>query len=743
MTRKAEQDTALRRRAEERKADHAATIPFPESPGDIMRLVHELQVHQIELEMQNEELRNATAALDESLAQATDLYDFAPTPYFTLAPDGKMKRVNLAGGTLLGMERSRLQGRHFDNFLDDRCQGEFNTLLRDLFAGQFRRTMNMEGTVGNHALKTIQMTLSLSSDGQECRVAVLDVTERKRVENALAHANALLNTLLQTIPFPMDIVDATGRVLFKNGVMEKAVGSEDWDRRCWEVYKDDGQQCLHCPLRDPIQIGRKLVMEVDGALGGRIFEIHHTGMMYAGQPALLEVFLDITDRENVERERKASEAAIWRQANYDSLTGLPNLTLLHDRLDLAIKNLRNKDESLAILIVDIDNFRNVNDLLGRDIGDLLLIEVARRIHSRVRVGDTVARLSGDEFIVVLPVLDHQLRLEQIVEAIQNEISVPFQLSGETVHASASIGITRCPDDGADVETLLKNADQAMYAAKAKGRNRYSFFTAQMQQEAQSHLKLSHDLHLAVQANQFVVYYQPIFDLSNNHCVKAEALVRWRHPHRGIVMPGEFLPLAEQNGLIGEIGYKVLRDAAEQLKAWTGLHPHCHQVCVNKSQREFIHDMQPQTWLDFIQSCGLPPGSFNVEITERLLMDDTEGTRERIRRYGDSNVQISIDDFGTGYSALSSLYNNHLDYIKIDRSFVAEMTINSASRAIVEGILAMARKLGMKTVAEGVETVEQQELLVAAGCDLAQGYLYARPMPASEFREYLAKLALTS
>jgi len=740
MTRNAEGAAALRRRAEELKDPHAAPIPFPESPEDTKRLVHELQVHQIELEMQNEELRSARAALDESLAQATDLYDFAPTPYFTLDPDGKMRRVNLAGGTLLGIERSRLQGRHFDSFLDDSCRGEFNTILRDLFAIHSQRTMSLDGMLANQGLKTVHMTLSLSSDGKECRVVALDVTERKRAENALAHSNALLNTLLQTIPFPMDIVDATGRILFKNGAMEKAAGNGAWDKSCWEVYKDDRQQCLRCPLRYPIQIGRKVVMEAEGVLGGRIFEIHHTGMMYAGQPALLEVFLDITDRENAERERKACEATIWRQANYDTLTGLPNRNLLHDRLELAIKNLRDKDASLALLIINIDNFKSVNDTLGHSAGDLLLIEIAQRIQSRVRVGDTVARLGGDEFVVILPVLDHLLRVEQVVEAIHKEISQPFELNGQIVHATASVGITRCPDDGAEVETLLKNAEQAMYAAKAKGRNRYNFFTVQMQQEAQNHLRLSHDLQLAVEANQFTVYYQPIVDLGTHDCVKAEALVRWRHPHRGIVLPSEFIPLAEQNGLIGEIGYKVLRDAAEQLKLWAGLHAGCRQVCVNRSPREFILNKSHHSWLDFILESGLPPSSFNVEITEGHLLDENEGIKERLLRYGEVGVQVSIDDFGTGYSSMTYLHKYHVDYLKIDKSFVAEMATNPNSHAIVEAIIAMAHKLSMKTVAEGVETAEQRDLLIAAGCDQAQGYFYAKPMPAGEFREYLGKLA---
>jgi len=743
MTRPPEQQAAeLRRRAEAIGDARAAATPCPESPDNTKHLARELSIHQIELEIQSEELRIAQVALDESVAQASGLYDRAPMPYFTLDTDGKIKRVNRAGGKLLRVDHSRLEGKRFDSLMEESCRAEFNTQLQDLFASQPTRAASVEVTVGGQVAKALHLAFSLSSDRQECRVVAIDITERKRAVTALAQSNALLNTLLQTIPFPMDIVDAGGRILFSNGVIDKAVGVQGQGRRCWELYKDNRQQCLNCPLHNRIEIGQKVVTESEGVLGGKIFEIHHTGMMYAGQLAMLEVFLDITEREHGERARRAAEATVWGQANYDSLTGLPNRNLLHDRLERAIKSLRNKDESLAILIVDIDNLKSINESEGCRIGDQLLIEVARRIQRHVRAGDTVARLGCGEFIVILPVLDDLLRVEQTVETIHKEISLPFQLDGKDVHATASIGVTRCPDDGADVETLLKNAGRAMHAARAKGRNRYSFFTAEMQQEAQAHRKLSQDLHLAVQANQFTVYYQPIIDLTSGQCVKAEALVRWRHPHRGIVLPGEFIALAEQNELIGEIGFKVLKSAAEQLKLWAGFHATCRQVCINQSAREFILDRNRQRWLELILESGLAPSSFNIEITEEVLTDEHEGIKERLLRYGEIGVEVSIDDFGSGNCAVSSLRKYHLDYVKIDRSFVAEMATNANSHAVVEAIIAMAHKLSMKTVAEGVETEEQLAMLRLAGCDQAQGYFFARPMPASEFREYLGRTTPT-
>lgn len=287
--------------------------------------------------------------------------------------------------------------------------------------------------------------------------------------------------LFALIPFPMDIVDSSGRILYMNSLMERAMGKRAEGDRCWAAYRDDRQQCAGCPLNETIEIGKIDVME-SGGVGGRTYEIHHTGMMYRGQPALLEIFLDITDRKYAEERQRITEASIWRQANYDSLTELPNRSLFHDRLEHEIKMLRRDEESLALFFLDFDNFKRVNDSLGHRLGDKLLIEAAKRISTCVRAGDTVARLGGDEFTIIVPALTNRIHIERIAAAIQSEISRQFVLEGYTVQITTSIGIALYPADAKNSEDLISNADQAMYRAKGLGGNRYAYASASSQKK---------------------------------------------------------------------------------------------------------------------------------------------------------------------------------------------------------------------------------------------------------------------
>ena len=437
------------------------------------------------------------------------------------------------------------------------------------------------------------------------------------------------------------------------------------------------------------------------------------------------MFSDIT-------EKKRAEATIWRQANYDPLTDLPNRNLFQDRLQQELKGLRSKDKMLALMLIDLDNFKEINDTLGHSLGDLLLVEAARRISRCVREGDTVARLGGDEFAIVLANLDDAVRIEQVAQMILREIARPYRLGKDIAHLSTSVGIALYPADAEDIESLIRSADQAMYAAKARGRNGYVYSTATMQRDAQERQRLANDLRGALALGQLSVHYQPIVNLTSGTIVKAEALLRWRHPTRGMVGPAEFITLAEQIGLIGEIGDWVFREAAKQVKAWLAADADCVQVSINKSPRQFVERKESHDWIDYLKQLDLPTSCINVEITEGLLLDDRAEVAEKLVRFRDAGIQVSIDDFGTGYSAMSYLKKFHIDYLKIDQSFVRDMASDPADRAIVEAIVVMAHKLGLKVIAEGVETSIQRDLLIVAGCDFGQGYLFARPMPQDEF-----------
>jgi diguanylate cyclase (GGDEF)-like protein/PAS domain S-box-containing protein len=449
-----------------------------------------------------------------------------------------------------------------------------------------------------------------------------------------------------------------------------------------------------------------------------------------GQDRLLGLVRDIS-------ERKQSEETIWRQANFDGLTGLPNRRMFHERLEQEIRKSRRSGLPLAVMFLDLDRFKEINDTLGHHIGDVLLLEAARRVGLCVRDSDVVARLGGDEFTVVLNDLYDPDGVERAAQAILGALSEPFDLEGERVYVTASIGITLYPRDAADAHTLLKHADQAMYAAKALGRNRYSRFTPSMHTASQSRLRLATDLRAAIGGPQFRLVYQPIIDLATGAMLKAEALLRWQHPTRGAVSPAEFIPIAEDTGLIVELGDWVFREAARQVQAWRQQHGIELEVSVNVSPVQF-HGMDGLhlKWIEHLREIGLPRHSLTLEITEGLLLDVNKTISDQLLMFRAAGLRVAIDDFGTGYSSLSYLKKFAIDYLKIDQSFVRNLAADSEDMSLCEAIIAMAHKLGMRVIAEGVESEHQQALLTSAGCDHAQGYAISRPLEAGAFEELL-------
>jgi diguanylate cyclase (GGDEF)-like protein/PAS domain S-box-containing protein len=440
-------------------------------------------------------------------------------------------------------------------------------------------------------------------------------------------------------------------------------------------------------------------------------------------------FSDIT-------EKKQKDALIQRQANYDFLTDLPNRRLFQDRFAQEIKWTNRTEAPLALLFLDLDRFKDVNDTLGHAKGDILLVEAARRISQCVRETDTVARLGGDEFIILLPKFSERLHLERIAQDIIHSLEKPFDLGGgDMAYITASIGITIYPDDAQDIESLLKHADQAMYAAKDEGRNRFSYFTESMQQEAEQKLALTNDLRQALANNELHIYYQPILELASGRITKAEALLRWKHPTRGLVSPAVFIPLAEESGLIHEIGGWVFQQAITQVAYWYKLYGRIIQVSVNKSPVQF-NQPERYIWADLIKEIGLPGNAVTVEITEGLLIRESSKAKQLLLDFRNSGIEVSIDDFGTGFSSLSYLKEFDIDYLKIDRSFISDLDSNQDDRALTEAIIVMAHKLNIKTVAEGVETEAQRDLLMSFGCDYVQGFLYSPAVPPEEFGKIL-------
>ncbi|THF63413.1 EAL domain-containing protein [Pseudothauera rhizosphaerae] len=453
-----------------------------------------------------------------------------------------------------------------------------------------------------------------------------------------------------------------------------------------------------------------------------------------GSPAhYIGIFSDIT-------ERKAAEARIHHLAHHDPLTNLPNRILLQDRLEQAILQSRRNRRHAAVLFIDLDRFKLINDTLGHEVGDGLLIQVANRCLGEVRETDTVARQGGDEFVIVLPVLDHPQDAATVARKLVSELGKPYRLGPHELTVTASIGIAVYPDDGRNASVLLRNADAAMYGAKSDGRNGFQFYSTDLNTASLGELLLENQLRGALDRRELLLYYQPKVSAASGRVTGAEALLRWQHPELGLLSPGRFVPAAEEAGLIVPIGEWVLRTACRQLREWLdgGLEPVC--VAVNLSAQQFAHQDIVGLVQKVLEETGLPPALLELELTETMLMRDVEHTTEVLGKLRALGVRLAIDDFGTGYSSLAYLKRFDVHVLKIDRSFVNDIRSDGADGTIAAAVIALAHSLGQEVVAEGVETECQRDFLARHRCDLFQGYLFGRPMTAEDFAGQIGAVA---
>ncbi len=559
-----------------------------------------------------------------------------------------------------------------------------------------------------------------------------DITEQKKAYDSMLLASTIYESSSEAIM----IMDENNRIIQINPAFTRMTGYEAKDivgenpgifcsehqdeascRNMWSalMQKDHWQGEVWDRKKDGSVHAKWMTMNIIRHPDGRI-NFH------------VAQFSDIT-------EKKQKDALIIKQANYDQLTQLPNRNLFKERLQRDMKQALHNKQSLALLFLDLDHFKDINDTFGHDRGDELLKAVGRRILDCVREADTVARLGGDEFAVILSNVDDGRLAGNIAQDVIQSLNNPFILEADPVeyHVSTSIGIALYPRDGDNLDSLMKHADQAMYAAKEE-RNRFSFFTPMLQKVAIEKMVLMHDLRQAVRNNELLTYYQPIIDLSHGKIVKAEALLRWKHPRLGMVSPVSFVPLAEHSGLIIEIAEQVCEQGIQLIKQWYEKTGQILQVSINMSPVQFKQKSK-FPFADFLYQSGLPGHCINVEITEGLLLKDSPVVKERLLEFRNHGIEISIDDFGTGFSSLSYLKKFDIDYLKIDQSFIKQLTESDTDRALVEAIIVMAHKLDIRTIAEGVETRKQEQLLMNFGCDYAQGFLYSRPVPAVEFLQY--------
>ncbi len=575
-----------------------------------------------------------------------------------------------------------------------------------------------------------------------------EVAERKHAEASLRDRGQRISAILDNVVDGIITIDGQGIIDTFNPSAESIFGY-----RADEVVGTNVKVLMPEPfhgehdthLKNYLGTGEAKIIGIGREIVGR----RKDGSTFPANLAVREMLIDgtrmFTGNIRDISEAKAAEDKITKLAFYDDLTGLPNRNMFYDKLEDEMKRSDRSGLPVVLMLLDLDHFKEMNDTLGHAQGDLLLVEAARRITACVRKTDTVARLGGDEFTIILSDMKDVTKASHIAENIIKSLAAPFYLSEKINFISGSLGVALYPNDAQNADNLIVNADQAMYMVKEAGRNGFGYFTAALQDAAHARQSLIRDLGDALPGKQLAVHYQPIVELATGKIYKAEALLRWQHPERGLVSPAEFIPLAEETGLIHEIGDWVFYQAIRELAQWRELLVPEFQISVNVSPIQFRERQGSdrvsfkgfkKDWLNALNGLGLPGESVVFEITEGVLVDERASVTDKLLAMRDAGIQVALDDFGTGYSSLSYLKKLDIDYLKIDQSFVQNLENDINDQALCEAIIVMAHKLGLKVIAEGVETELQRDILVGFGCDYAQGWLYSKALPADEFEVLL-------
>jgi diguanylate cyclase (GGDEF)-like protein/PAS domain S-box-containing protein len=577
---------------------------------------------------------------------------------------------------------------------------------------------------------------SLATTGQRSVELAERITVNLRESEAhLVEANRMTQQLIEALPIPIFFKDAHGYYLGVNQAWEAYFSTkreEFLGKTVLDLYPDDPEVAHRLQAKDDELFAQPGTQTYESRITTRDGQ-HHDAIYYKATftradgivAGLIGTIIDIT-------ERKRAEAKALRLAQYDELTGLPNRNMFHEHVGQALARAKRNAKQVAILFIDIDDFKKINDTLGHDAGDEVLMLIAERLRVCLRESDTVCRLGGDEFVVLVDEMRRPESLAELANKILAEISRPIVLNPGEYHLSASIGVSTYPEDSFDMQGLMKCADIAMYRAKEQGKNSYRFYSAQMNVHSLERLTMETDLRHALQRDEFRLHYQPKFDIASGLVSGAEALLRWQRSPGSLVAPGEFIPLAEQTGLIVPIGEWVTRTACLQGRAWQQAGLPRLSIAVNLSARQFTHDRLLQEVARALDETQLDPTLLEFEITESLLMRDPMQASRLLASLKDMGIRLSVDDFGTGYSSLSYLRRFALDSLKIDRSFVQDLPGDADVAAITRAIIAMAHSLRLKVIAEGVETEQQLNFLREEGCDEMQGFLKGKPVPEDEF-----------
>ena len=685
--------------------------------------------------------RRAEEALRQNEEKYGTILESIEDGYYELDLAGNFTYTTEVTANLAGMPKEAFIGKSFATFCGEENVKALVEQYHHVFVtGEPVKQVSYSIKSGDGSEKVLEASASLvrDSSGKPAgfRGIIRDMTARKRAEEALKESEERHRVVLEAAPDPVVVYDTEERVTYVNPAFSRVFG--------WTL-----DECLGRPLEfisdEDLTANRTISEKVSTresfsgietiryTKDGRKVYVSASGAVFVdhlGQPKGSVITLqDIT-------ERKQTEEDITYLAYHDVLTGLQNRKSFYIRLEEELEQCRRRtvDNKWALLFLDLDRFKNVNDTLGHDTGDELLIEVGKRIKTCVRKSDHIFRLGGDEYTIILNYLSHDIDVAKVARKIREEIARPYLVKGQEIFITASIGISVYPDDGEDVEVLVRNADMAMYAAKEEGQG-YRFFIEEMNQKALERMRLESSLRNALARNEFVLYYQPL--VATDGGIKGmEALLRWLHPEMGLIGPANFIPLAEETGTIVPIGEWVLRNACTVAQKWQQQGFDDLFVAVNLSARQFREVDLVDRVKSILASTGLKPQLLKLEVTESGVMEDPEGAIIKMRQLRQLGIRFSIDDFGTGYSSLSYLKKFPIDTLKIDRSFVCDSTKNRDDQEIIKTIIAMAQNLNIDTVAEGVETTEQKDFLCQEGCRIMQGYYFGRPMPEIEFEQIL-------
>lgn len=680
-------------------------------------------------------------ALIEEKNAAQNYLNIVNVMILILDADKNVQLINRRGCEIMGYSADEMIGKNWmEHFIPERFRKTVNELGDSVIQPSKPIIPYFENPVvsksGEERLIAWHNTALTDQEGNIIGILTSgeDITDRKKNENELIK----LSQALQQSPNAIIITDYKANIEYVNTAFINTTGytqTEVIGKNPRFLKSGKTPQGTYEEMWKHITNGE--------AWYGELINRHKNGTEYSYSINVSPVFDTankithyIAIQEDI-TDKKQAEEHIRYLANFDPLTGLPNRRQLNDHFDYTLSLAKRHGGNFTLIFLDLDRFKEINDSLGHTFGDTLLIELAKRLKLAMREEDTISRMGGDEFILLLPDVDAQ-EAAQIALKLQENIAKPFVIDGQEMTVTASIGIALYPTDGSDMETLSQNADAAMYRAKQEGRNTFFFFTEEMQTISKRNLRLSNSLYYALSRNEIHLVYQPQISIETGRIIGAEALIRWHHPELGMVSPAEFIPIAENNGLILPIGEWVLRTAASQLRTWidNGLPPFI--MAVNLSAVQFRHPNLPEIVTQILTETSLPPEYLELELTEGVAMNNPQGAISIMNHLHECGIRMSIDDFGTGYSSLSYLKQFKVYKLKIDQSFVRDISVDPEDKAIVSAIINMAHSLGLKTIAEGVETVEQLNYLREQGCNEVQGYYYSKPLPAEQFEIFLAE-----